>query len=1065
MNKAAIAAITFILLMVLFMPVQAETITDVTDFEYENCGEYIAITLYTGSDSVVNVPAYIDGIPVERVTFSRIGENENPYVRKVNLPETVKEIGDYAFFNFVNMTTITGLEYVQKLGHYPFMDSGLKEAVFSDALRIASDGAFHGLSFLTIPDHITWPDEPYTTPFNSCFNLKGITLFRGSEKQTITSVDSVIYSADMETLVFHMSSLPRLMYTVPDQVKRIMYRAIKVGSIGNAYGIYEMHIPASVEIIDAEGIEVYGPAHFTLEEGCPAEDQIIDICEGSPYACTYSVGGADNLVNDKINEIIKDYIAPGMTDNEKVRAIVDWYNENVEYDLTRFTAADVILYGRGLCAAQADAFLILMDAIGIECKVVGNFNHALNAVKLGGKWVYVDPTNSRGTSSVERYIYCGFEDTVFRYVWEGKDADMDMVSCQTAKYHYYYTSGMLDDAVNHIENAIEEMVRNGKNTIDLQYTIDEIPGRLAAAVINEDAALFDIGDRLLRCTYASGIFHVDIFENAQQAEFVYEVKNGYACITEYKGEASIVTVPENINGYTVGYIGSAFTGKSGITEVILPDTVIDIENNAFYDCMDLEKINMPKNLELIGDSAFEKCRLLSGQFDFPAGLQHIGNLAFGYCQSITGVSIPSGVKSIGDMAFMNCYMLEKATLSPGIISINGACFSGCKRLDEIIIPNTVQFIANGCFEGTAIREFFIPASVMDIGSTFFSRVGAIEKVEIAEDNPYFKCVDDVVYQVKDGVPVRMKFVLPQGKIEKLFIPDTVTVIDDRAAAYNETITSVHIPAGMEYIGIEAFGYCTALTEVYMEDGIADMGGNAAFSNCHSLKKIRFADTLTNLREAVFGCWNLYEVNVPLAMTSVPENTFFCNTIIRIFVHENVAYFGSVKCSELCEGVYIIGKPGSYAEMRAKELGYVFGNDVCENHFTIVDAAVPATHVSEGLTEGKHCAFCHTVLQAQEVIPIVEVPQIILPDALLYIDEEAFCGNQFVCVILPDGCTEIRQGAFRHCTELKFIEIPASVTMIDSKAFEGCNGKMIFVTPHGSAAESFARENGYTYVSR
>lgn len=41
------------------------------------------------------------------------------------------------------------------------------------------------------------------------------------------------------------------------------------------------------------------------------------------------------------------------------------------------------------------------------------------------------------------------------------------------------------------------------------------------------------------------------------------------------------------------------------------------------------------------------------------------------------------------------------------------------------------------------------------------------------------------------------------------------------------------------------------------------------------------------------------------------------------------------------------------------------------------------------------------------------------------------------VIVPNGCTEIASGAFRHCTGLKTIEIPNSVDNIYAQAFEGC----------------------------
>ena len=138
----------------------------------------------------------------------------------------------------------------------------------------------------------------------------------------------------------------------------------------------------------------------------------------------------------------------------------------------------------------------------------------------------------------------------------------------------------------------------------------------------------------------------------------------------------------------------------------------------------------------------------------------------------------------------------------------------------------------------------------------------------------------------------------------------------------------------------------------------------------------------------------------------------------------------------------------------------------KGHMEVIDKAVPPTYLTTGLTEGSHCSVCEAVLQAQSVVPMVETPPMLaLPKLLTAIEEEAFAGDTFVCVVLPDGCQRIEAGAFRGCTQLQYIEIPASVTAISDTAFEGCSDQLIVITTAGSAAEAFAQKHEISCVLR
>lgn len=59
----------------------------------------------------------------------------------------------------------------------------------------------------------------------------------------------------------------------------------------------------------------------------------------------------------------------------------------------------------------------------------------------------------------------------------------------------------------------------------------------------------------------------------------------------------------------------------------------------------------------------------------------------------------------------------------------------------------------------------------------------------------------------------------------------------------------------------------------------------------------------------------------------------------------------------------------------------------------------------------------------------------LPSSLTEIEEEAFSGGAFQCVIIPNGVTKIGDRAFKDCPNLIYVYVPNSVTSIGEGAFD------------------------------
>ena len=134
----------------------------------------------------------------------------------------------------------------------------------------------------------------------------------------------------------------------------------------------------------------------------------------------------------------------------------------------------------------------------------------------------------------------------------------------------------------------------------------------------------------------------------------------------------------------------------------VPNNLVSIGYRAFENCRVLREVTIPATVTEIDDSAFDNCRSLSAvhfggsteeQADDPAAsqcaLQRIGNWAFYNCHQLQELNIPEGVTEIGDAAFYGCSYLEDLVLPSSLQTIGDNCFSLCSKLGRIIVNAAV----------------------------------------------------------------------------------------------------------------------------------------------------------------------------------------------------------------------------------------------------------------------------------------------------------------------------------------------------------------------------------------
>ena len=141
---------------------------------------------------------------------------------------------------------------------------------------------------------------------------------------------------------------------------------------------------------------------------------------------------------------------------------------------------------------------------------------------------------------------------------------------------------------------------------------------------------------------------------------------------------------------------SKFIGCRSLTSLVIPDSVTNIGDYAFWGCSDLADIVIPDGVTSIGDYAFEGCESLRSVV-IPDGVTSIGDYVFSGCRSLTDIVIPNSVTSIRDGAFFCCSDLADIVIPDGITSIGDRAFMGCSSLSSLVIPGGVTSIGESVF--------------------------------------------------------------------------------------------------------------------------------------------------------------------------------------------------------------------------------------------------------------------------------------------------------------------------------------------------------------------------------
>ena len=521
----------------------------------------------------------------------------------------------------------------------------------------------------------------------------------------------------------------------------------------------------------------------------------------------------------------------------------------------------------------------------------------------------------------------------------------------------------------------------------------------------------------------------------------------YVGKTLYRCKGTCPQVLEIREG-TVSVAGNACNGCTGITKVIMPDSMHTVEDYAFAGCTSLAEVELSAALKTIGYQAFARTKLKA--LVLPNALEEVGQEAFSGCASLETVYIPQSVTSLGRKAFYGCTGLKGVYID----DLEAWCGIEFKYVDSL--------------DGTE---------------------------NYASCNPLYYAGNLYV---------------ENRKVTQLQIPETVNQIPDMAFV-GGNMSEVIIPGDLEKIGMLAFGYCKGLQTVEIQGKLGVLGGGAfenasvkkvyiadcaqinryAFNLCYALESVVLPGNMTAIEENTFyKCEKLKSLTIPETVVSIHKTGLQNMTSMETLYYAGTTQqWNSVKKAEgwdkdatwkiICLGdypgdqnleflpsydktyytVYSRGDstatelviPGVYNGLPVKEID-PFAFWKCTD---LVSVTIPGTVTDVGNDAFSKCsglewaAFlgdCKTTVHPSAFVDcssltLVEFkPNMHLGDGVF---ENCVSLKE---ITLPGGLTQIDYDLFKGCTALERVGIPAGVFSIGYSAFEGCSSLEGIVLP-------------------
>lgn len=295
------------------------------------------------------------------------------------------------------------------------------------------------------------------------------------------------------------------------------------------------------------------------------------------------------------------------------------------------------------------------------------------------------------------------------------------------------------------------------------------------------------------------------FTNLKKIILPRKVKEIPDCYFSGMNNLKEVILPEDLE--VVG--SSAFQSCRMLEKITIPRKVKEIKDYAFSDCEELKEILLPKSLEKLGNGVFMntevKVRLGEDNPNFQIKENMLfskdGKMLYGFadyeafCRDYNNVEyeLRTEVRGIREYSFFNkCF--HKFIVGDGRKEIPAYAFAGIKAM-EFQLPKGVEKIKKGAFLKASVKNIIGLENVIELGDKVFAEFDSIT------DLKKFKSVQKIGKRCFPGLLKPEDFSLPANLVE----------LKDEAFINLKMKKELKFPKTIEKIGLKLFREVNAIS--------------------------------------------------------------------------------------------------------------------------------------------------------------------------------------------------------------------------------------------------------------